>query len=91
MSDITSGGAGGIIGAAFSAGVIWASKFLKGNGSKDMESKAREMGIISAELAHLKTAVDALNRAATENQERIGELAGNVQSLTAIITRHFKP
>lgn len=60
MSDITSGGAGGLIGAAFVAGVNWASKFIKktnGNGNHASEKEINQ----AAEIATLKAQVAALS------------------------------
>ena len=95
MSDIISGGASGGIVAIFFLGANWAKSFFSdgkkpnGNG-KDVEVKAREMGTIISDLGHVKIAVDELKRAANENQLRIGELAGNVDTLTHLFTKHFK-
>jgi hypothetical protein len=90
-SDLISGGASGGIVAIFILGANWARSFLKPNGSRNEEAKAREMGGVVADLAHVKAAVDELKRVATENQSRVGELAGNVDMLTKLITNHFKP
>lgn len=81
--------------AIFILGANWAKSFFadgkkpNGNG-KDVEVKAREMGTIISDLGHVKIAVDELKRAANENQLRIGELAGNVDTLTRLFTKHFK-
>jgi hypothetical protein len=95
VSDIVSAAGGGAIGAAFMAGVNWATSYFKGNrngngNGSNGETKAREMGTIVSDLNHVKSSVDELKRAANENQLRIGELAGNVNTLTQLITKHFK-
>ena len=71
-------------------GVQWATKYFKGTNGKDGELKAREMGSLTSDIKYLTCAVEELKRAANENQHRIGELAGNVNTLTNLITKHYK-
>jgi len=98
MSDIVTGGASGGVVAIFILGANWAKSFLSktpsgsgggGNGGRD-NGNTRELATLSANMIHLTDAVAELRKSAIENQTRIGELAGNISVLTAVIAKHTR-
>ena len=93
MTDAVSAAGGGVVGAAFMAGVTYAKSLFGGKngtgGNKEALARAAEIATLIANVAHLTAAVQELKTAANENQKRIGELAGNFTTLAAVIGKHY--